>query len=30
MPIFRTGGYRVKPSAVEKVKRAIQVFVRYV
>ena len=30
MPIFQTGGYRVKSSAVEKVKRAIQVFVRYV
>lgn len=30
MPIYQTGGYRVKPSAVEKVKQAITVFVRYV
>jgi quinol monooxygenase YgiN len=30
MPIYQTGGYRVKPSAVEKVKQAIKVFVRYV
>jgi len=30
MPIYQTGGYRVKASAVEKVKQAIQVFVRYV
>ena len=30
MPIYQTGGYRVKPSAVEKVKQAIQVFVRHV
>ncbi len=30
MAIYQTGGYRVKPSAVEKVKQAIKVFVRYV
>ena len=30
MPIYQTGGYRVKLSAVEKVKQAIKVFVRYV
>ena len=30
MAIYQTGGYRVKPEAVEKVKRAIQAFVRYV
>lgn len=30
MPIYQTGRYRVKPSAVEKVKQAIKVFVRYV
>ena len=30
MPIYQTGGYRVKSSAVEKVKQAITVFVRYV
>jgi quinol monooxygenase YgiN len=30
MPIYQTGGYRVKASAVEKVKQAIKVFVRYV
>jgi quinol monooxygenase YgiN len=30
MPIYQTGGYRVKPSAAEKVKQAIKVFVRYV
>lgn len=30
MPIYQTGGYRVKPSAVEKVKQAIKVLVRYV
>ena len=30
MPIYQTGGYRVKPEAVEKVKQAIKVFVRYV
>lgn len=30
MSIYQTGGYRVKPSAVEKVKQAIKVFVRYV
>src|SRR5215468_9493422 len=30
MPIFQTGGYRVKPSAVNKVKQAIKEFVQYV
>lgn len=30
MPLYQTGGYRVKPAAVEKVKRAIEEFVRYV
>jgi quinol monooxygenase YgiN len=30
MQIYQTGGYRVKPSAVVKVKQAIQEFVRYV
>ena len=30
MPIYQTGGYRVKPEAVAKVKQAIKVFVRYV
>jgi quinol monooxygenase YgiN len=30
MAIYQAGGYRVKPSAVEKVKQAIKVFVRYV
>ena len=30
MPIYQTGAYRVKPSAVEKVKHAIQEFVEYV
>jgi quinol monooxygenase YgiN len=30
MPIYQTGGYRVRPSAVEKVKQAIKGFVRYV
>ena len=30
MPIYQTGVYRVKPEAVEKVKQAIKVFVRYV
>jgi quinol monooxygenase YgiN len=30
MAIYQTGGYRVKPSAVGKVKQAIKVFVRYV
>ena len=30
MAIYQTGGYRVKPSAVEKVKEAIKVFVRHV
>lgn len=30
MPIYQTGGYRVKPSAVEEVKQAIKAFVRYV
>src|SRR5207245_11798988 len=30
MPIYQTGGYQVKPSAVDKVKQAIQEFVQYV
>ena len=30
MAIYQTGGYRVKPSAVEKVEEAIRVFVKYV
>ena len=30
MAIYQTGGYRVKPSAVEKVKQASKVFVRQV
>ena len=30
MPIYQTGGYRVKPSAVNKVQEAIQEFVAYV
>ena len=30
MAIYQTGGYRVKRSAVEKVKQAIKVFVRHV
>lgn len=30
MPIFQTGGYQVKPSAVNKVKAAIKEFVEYV
>ena len=30
MAIYQTGGYRVKPEAVDKVKQAIKVFVRYV
>ena len=30
MPIYQTGGYRVKPSAVNKVKEAIGEFVAYV
>jgi quinol monooxygenase YgiN len=30
MAIYQTGGYQVKPSAVEKVKQAIKEFVRYV
>jgi quinol monooxygenase YgiN len=30
MPVFQTGGYQVKPSAVNKVKKAIQEFVKYV
>ena len=30
MPIYQTGAYRVKPSAVEKVKQAIQELVQYV
>ena len=30
MAIYQTGGYRVKPEAVEKVKQAIKAFVKYV
>jgi quinol monooxygenase YgiN len=30
MPIFQTGGYRVKPAAVDQVKKAIKEFVTYV
>ena len=30
MAIYQAGGYRVKPSAVEKVKQAIKLVVRYV
>jgi quinol monooxygenase YgiN len=30
MAIYQTGGYQVKPSAVPKVKQAIEEFVRYV
>jgi quinol monooxygenase YgiN len=30
MPIYEIGGYRVKPTAVERVKQAITEFVRYV
>lgn len=30
MPIYQTGAYRVKVSAVEKVKEAVKVFVRHV
>jgi quinol monooxygenase YgiN len=30
MAIYQTGGYQVKPSAVDKVKQAIKEFVRYV
>ena len=30
MPIYQTGGYRVKPSGVDKVKKAINEFVAYV
>lgn len=30
MPIYQTGGYQVKPSAVNKVKQAIKEFVTYV
>jgi len=30
MPIYQTGGYRVRPSAVNEVKQAIQEFVAYV
>jgi quinol monooxygenase YgiN len=30
MPIYQTGAYQVKPSAVAQVKRAIEEFVQYV
>ena len=30
MPIYQTGGYRVKSSAIDKVKQAIKDFVAYV
>ena len=30
MAIYQTGGYRVKPEAVERVKQAIKVFVKHV
>ena len=30
MPIYETGEYRIKPSAVERVKEAIKEFVAYV
>jgi quinol monooxygenase YgiN len=30
MPIYESGGYQVKVSAVDKVKKAIEEFVRYV
>ena len=30
MPLYETGGYKVKRSAVDKVKRAIDEFVQYV
>lgn len=30
MPLYQTGGYRVKESAVNKVKQAIKEFVEYV
>jgi quinol monooxygenase YgiN len=30
MPIYQTGGYQVKPSAVNRVKEAIRQFVAYV
>ena len=30
MPIYQTGGYQVKPAAVNKVKQAIREFVAYV
>ena len=30
MPLYQTGGYRVKKSAVNKVKQAIKEFVEYV
>lgn len=30
MPLYQTGGYQVKPSAVNKVKQAVKEFVAYV
>ena len=30
MPLYQTGGFQVKPSAVNKVKQAIKEFVAYV
>jgi quinol monooxygenase YgiN len=29
MPVFQSGAYRVKPAAVDKVKKAIEEFVQY-
>ena len=29
MPVFQSGAYRVKPDAVDKVKKAIEEFVQY-